>query len=76
MHEFHKIVEEVRKLPIREKVRLIEVIARDLELKLQTRNSGHESLWGAFKHFGPGPSEEDIAAVRRAVWKQFPREDI
>jgi len=67
MREFHEIVDEVRKLPIKEKVRLIEVIARDLELKLDTRRSARESLWGALKHFGPGPSEEDIAAVRREI---------
>ncbi len=34
------------------------------------------SLYGLCADLGPGPSDEDIAEVRRAMWATFPREDI
>ncbi len=34
------------------------------------------SLYGLCADLGPGPSDEDIAEVRRTMWATFPREDI
>lgn len=34
------------------------------------------TLYGLCADLGPGPSDEDIAEVRRVMWSTFPREDI
>lgn len=38
--------------------------------------TSRRSLYGLCADLGPGPSDAEIEAVRRAMWATFPREDI
>jgi hypothetical protein len=62
-------------LPSRDKVRLIERIAPQIEQELEAAHSGQRrSLRGLWK--GLDISEDDIAQARREMWDSFPREDF
>ena len=62
-------------LPSRDKIRLIERIAPQIERELEAAHPGErKSLRGLWK--GLDISEEDIAQARREMWDSFPREDI
>lgn len=60
-----------------DKVRLVERMMSTLEAAL-TEPSGvpFETYEGVLAHLGPGPSDEDIAEVRREMMRNFPREDF
>jgi len=86
-----ELVAAARRLSPRDRLRLIERLAADLEPSLSAEDPAREpapvdasddigqatpgkSLYGILAHLGPGPSEEDIAEMRREAWKNFPRE--
>ncbi|AFY54538.1 hypothetical protein Riv7116_2000 [Rivularia sp. PCC 7116] len=64
------------KLPLVDKVRLIEQIALQIEqefTKIQPQ-SQRKSLRGIWQ--GANITESDIDEVRKEMWNNFPREDI
>lgn len=66
-----------KKLSLRDKLRLIEQIAPEIERDLTTGTpEPRRSLWGLWADLGPAPSAEEIDEARREVWGNFPREDI
>jgi hypothetical protein len=74
-----EVVSYARKLPPLEKIRLIELIAPEIEQDLREglhRKGPRRSLLGLCADLGPAPSAEDIDEVRREMWANFPREDI
>jgi hypothetical protein len=66
-----------QKLSPRDKLRLIEHIAPEIERDLTSAQpEPRQSLWGLWAGLGPVPSAEEIDEARREAWGNFPREDI
>ncbi|MCP4368727.1 MAG: hypothetical protein GY797_11545 [Deltaproteobacteria bacterium] len=64
-----------RRLPLRDKLRLIEWIAPQIERDIQAKQSApRKSLRGLWR--GLNLTETDIDEARREMWVNFPREDI
>lgn len=62
-----------------EKVRLIEEVVPDLEASLEALSTCRVSLqsaYGVCADLGPAPSSEDLDAIRKEMFKNFPREDV
>lgn len=74
-----QVITLARQLPPREKLRLIECLARevehDLRAELQTPRPRRSRL-GLCADLGPAPSAAEIDEVRREMWASFPRDDI
>jgi len=71
-----QILDVVRLLPVEEKVRLIEEVAKDVERELQPARRSRKSLWGLCADLGMPPTEDQIRQVRKEVWANFPREMV
>jgi hypothetical protein len=74
-------VEVLRKLSPRDRLKVITIVLPEMENELPKENIAQEhpkreSLRGLWKHLNFDITEEDIAEVRKEVWKNFPREDI
>lgn len=70
-------LELVRRLSPRDKVRLIERVASDIEREFPAIGPGRKrSLWGLCADLGPAPSALEIDQARLEEWATFPREDI
>lgn len=70
-----QVVKLAAKLSALDKVRLVEQVMATLENDLTAQEKKpRRSLYGIWK--GVDASDEDIAEVRREMWKNFPREDI
>ncbi len=70
------ILAQSRSLSPRERVRLIERLAADLEPDLVPSVPEGRSLQGLWSDLGTGPSDADLDAARREAWVTFPRDDI
>lgn len=68
------VVRLARQLSARDKLRLIERVAPEIERELPGRPS--RSLLGLLWDLGPAPSEEEIEAARREAWAAFPRDEF
>lgn len=73
-----QIRDMARPLPIADKLRLIEELARQIrgEPAPPAEKKPYRSLYGALADLGPAPSAEDIDEVRREMWANFPREEF
>jgi hypothetical protein len=72
-----EIVAAALRLSPIEKVRLVERVVSTLESDVAaSEKKPLQTFEGALAHLGPGPTDEDIAEVRREMMKNFPREDI
>ncbi len=70
---FRQILQLAKSLPAREKVRLIEQLAPDIEKELaENQVSVRRSLRGLWR--GVETTEEGINSVREELWKSFPRD--
>lgn len=70
-----QVVKLAAELSALDKVRLVEQVMATLENDLTAQEKKpRRSLYGIWK--GVDVSDEDIAEVRREMWKNFPREDI
>ncbi len=69
------LVNQVAQLPLVEQIRIVERIMARMKYAVPSEKP-RKSLYGLFADLGPGPSEEDIAEVRRDMLKNFPREDF
>lgn len=68
----------VMSLSEQERLALVEHIIAAFKEKLpaESAQKPRRSLRGLLAEFGPAPSAEDIAEVRREMLANFPREDI
>jgi hypothetical protein len=73
MRPVEQVIEIMRQFSMEEKIKLLAAVAQMIE---QDWNKEQNSLYGLCADLGTAPSEEDIAEVRREMWKNFPREDI
>jgi hypothetical protein len=72
-----EVFDLAKKLSPRDKVRLIEHMAPEIERDLlSSQPKPRKSLWGLWANLGPAPSDEEIKEARREAWTNFPREDI
>ena len=77
----HVLYEQVRGMALslekEERRKLVDELAETLntDSKPEPRKP-FKSARGALADLGPGPSEEDIAEIRREMWANFPREDL
>ena len=70
-----EVIDLAKRLPLRDKVRLIEKIAPQIEQELKVfRQNPRKSLRGLWR--GLDITEDEIDATRSEMWSQFPREDI
>ena len=70
---FRQILQLAKSLPAREKVRLIEQLAPDIEKELaENQVSVRRSLRGLWR--GVETTEEEIDSIREELWKSFPRD--
>jgi hypothetical protein len=70
-----EIVDLTKQLSLRDKVRLIERIAPQIERELAGATSKPRvSLRGLWQ--GARVTEEEISEARREMWADFPRDDI
>lgn len=77
MLTFEDVLESALALSPVEKVRLVERLAKTLEVELDAvPKKPKRSLLGLWADSGIAISEEDIAEARREMWSNFPREDI
>jgi len=70
-----KIIDLAKQLPLRDKVRLIERVAPEIERELEASESiTRKSLRGLWRDLDI--SEREIDEARREMWAGFPREDL
>lgn len=72
----HNVLEMLRKLPPRERLKVIYQALPEIEQSLSEKARAYKSLRGLWKDLLPYVSEKDIDDARREMWKNFPREDI
>lgn len=71
----HKVLGEVRRLSLRDKIRLIQQLTPEIERDLASEAMGsRKSLRGLWR--GVQISEHDIEEARKEMWTGFPREDV
>ena len=70
------VLEELRQLPPRERLRVIARALPELERELQEPAPHLPSLRGLWKALDFDISAEEIDEVRREAWSDFPRGDI
>lgn len=76
---FEEVLDLAKRLPLRQKLQLIEAIVPDLAAPLAAEEEKAKplrSLYGLWKDLGIDLSTEDIDAARREMWGTFPREDV
>jgi hypothetical protein len=72
-----EVVKLARQLSPLDQVRLIESVAPEVERALAMgKGTKGRSLLGILKDLGLAPSAEEIDAVRREAWSNFPRDHI
>jgi hypothetical protein len=65
----------VRQLPALDQIKLIELIAPEIEQALRhPQPAARKSLWGLCADLGSAPAETDINAARQEAWGSFPQE--
>jgi hypothetical protein len=69
----NSVLEMLRKLPPRERLKVISQALPEIEQSLAKENKPHKSMRGLWKDLSPSISAEEIDAVRRDIWQDFPR---
>jgi hypothetical protein len=70
------ILELLRKLPPRERLKVIARALPEIEQDLTRQPRAIKSLLGLCADLGPAPTAEEIDQARKEAWGGFPREDI
>jgi hypothetical protein len=70
------VLDNLRRLPPRERLRVIAQALPELERDLQDTAGPLKSLRGLWKELDFDISAEEIDEARREAWADFPREDI
>lgn len=73
---FDQVLSLAKLLPTKEKIKLIEQIAPEIEHKQSeaAQMAYRQSLRGLWKDIEI--TDEDIASARQEMWENFPREDF
>jgi hypothetical protein len=70
------VLEELRQLPPRERLRVIAQALPEVERELHEPAPHLASLRGLWKDLGFDITAEEIDGARREAWADFPRDDI
>lgn len=70
------VLELLRRLPARERLKVIAVALPETESELAAPPPASRSLLGLCADLGAAPSADQIDATRQEVWAGFPRDDI
>jgi hypothetical protein len=70
------VLEELRQLPPRDRLRVIAQALPEAERELETPMRPLVSLRGLWKDLGFDINAEEIDEARREAWANFPRDDI
>ena len=70
------ILVQSRTLSPRQRVRLIERLAADLEGEVELNDSEERSLLGLWSDLGAAPSDAVLEHARHDMWATFPKDDI
>ncbi len=70
------VLDLLRRLPPRDRLRVIAAGLPEAERALPEGPQGMRSLWGICADLGTAPSADAIDAARREAWATFPRDDI
>ena len=70
------ILAQTRLLRPRDRVRLIERLAADLEADMTAQSADGRSLQGLWAGLGTAPSDDSLGQVRHEAWATFPRDSI
>jgi len=66
----------LRQLPPRERLKVISTALPEIEKTLSANPKSYKSLRGLWKDLCPSISVDEIDAMRKEMWKDFPREGI
>lgn len=72
----NSVLEMLRKLPPRERLKVISQALPEIEQSLSEKPHPKLSLRGLWKDLGPAPTAKEIDEARDEMWKDFPREDM
>ena len=72
----NNVLEMLRKLPPRERLKVISQALPEIERSLAGKPQKSQSLRGLWKDLRPAPSAKEIDEAREEMWKDFPREDV
>lgn len=67
------VLEILRKLPPRERLKVITQALPEIEQSLADARKVYVSLRGLWKDLRPSISAKEIDAARKEMWKDFPR---
>ncbi|MBA4380515.1 MAG: hypothetical protein C0393_07575 [Anaerolinea sp.] len=70
------VLDMLRQLPPRERLKVISTALPEIEKTLSAKPKSYKSLCGLWKDLRPSISADEIDAVRKEMWKDFPREGI
>jgi hypothetical protein len=72
--DFEELAEQAKRLPLADKVRLLEYLAPSIAQDVRKSAKPRRSLRGLWKDIPI--SDADIDEVRTEMWHGFPRDDI
>lgn len=75
MNTCEQIAEKVRDLPPDQQKEVLDFV-EFLTTRVRSSKASLRSPYGLWAGLGVDVTEEDIAAARREMWGNFPREDI
>ena len=70
------VLEMLRKLPPRERLKVISMALPELEKSLGKKSRPRKSLRGLWKGMGASVSAKEIDKLRKEMWHDFPRKGI
>ena len=70
------VLDLLRKLPPRERLKVIAKALPEIDQDLGEVRSPRISLLGLWKNYGPALTKEEIDQARKEMWDNFPREDF
>ncbi len=71
----NNVLEMLRKLPPRERLKVISQALPEIEKGLSDKPLKALSLHGLWQDLRPAPSAKEIDNARKEMWKNFPRKD-
>ena len=72
----NSVLEMLRKLPPRERLKVISQALPEIEQSLSEKQPAYHTLRGLWKDLRPAPSTNEIDEARDEMWKDFPRQDL
>ncbi len=72
----NSVLKMLRKLTPSQRLKVISMALPELEKSLGKKSRPRKSLRGLWKGLNPSITAKEIDAVRKEMWRNFPREDV